>query len=128
MEDKYNLYDKIIATTFTNIANESPKDIYINFDKDSYPDKIFLQVSLLVAGFNHKKIYLKCKYRDYLKLLFHYYTKKQIILRKNRIRFSRRTRQWLDVQTLAAFEADAFGQDISIFEKIWKEYYQDDNN
>lgn len=125
MEDKYNLYDKIVAVTYINIDTQSTKKIYLNYNPDSYTHNFFLKVALLVSVFKRKKIYIKCKLKDYLKTVFYYYSIKDILLGRCKFRFTQREwGPWLDIDTIAAFEANEFEQDISIFEDIWKEYYQ----
>lgn len=127
MENKYNLYDNIVGATYTNIAIHSvnKKEIALVFNKDSYTHKVFLKVALLVANFENKKLYIKCKFFDFLKILFYYYSIEEIIRGKSRLRFRRReSSSCLDIDTIAAFEAKEFFTDIGIFEEIWKEYYE----
>lgn len=128
MEEKFNLYDKIIAATYTNIANYAfdKSKIYINFNPSLYSRQVFLKVALLVANFENKKVYLKCKFFDFLKILFYYYSIKEIFEKNRcRLRFTVRERnERLDVGAIAAFETNAFGVSTSIWKEIWKEYYQ----
>lgn len=126
--DKYNLYDNIIGATYTNLAIDAVnnKGIYFNFfNKDSYINKTFLKVAFSVANFENQKIYINCKYFDFLKILFNNYTIKEVIFRKSRLRFRRKTHfPFTNISLLAAFEAKEFQTDIGIFEEIWKEYYE----
>lgn len=128
MEEKFNLYDKIIAATYTNIANYTfdKSKICINLNPSLYSHQVFLKVALLVANFENKKVYLKCKFFDFLKILFYYYSIREIFEKNRcRLRFTRHERnEWLDVGAIAAFETNAFGVSPSIWEEIWKEYYQ----
>ena len=125
MEDKYNLYDRIVAATYINIDSQSPKNIYIVYNPDSYTHKFFLKIGLIVGNFRGKKIHIKTKLIDFFKILFYYYPIKDILLGRCILRFTKRGRgPWLDVDNIAAFEAKEFAQDITIFEDIWKEYYQ----
>lgn len=125
--DKYNLYDKILAATYTNLAIDVNKNngIYFNsFNKDSTEHKLFLKIALMVANFENTKIYLNCKYFDFLKILFNNYNIKEIFLRKFRFRFRRReSASYTDINFLASFEAKSFEVEPTIFEEIWKEYY-----
>lgn len=125
--DKYILYDNIVRATYTNLAIDAIKNkgIYFNsFNKDSYVDKFFLQISFIVATFEKQKIYINCKYLDFLKILFNNYTIKEIVLRKTNLHFCRKKHiPETEINTLAAFEAKEFNVNLEIFEKIWKEYY-----
>lgn len=125
--DKYILYDNIVRATYTNLAIDAIKNkgIYFNsFNKDSYVDKFFLRIGFIVATFENQKIYINCKYFDFLKILFDNYSIKEIVLRKTKIRFCRKKHiPETEINTLAAFEAKEFNVNLEIFEKIWKEYY-----
>lgn len=126
--DKYNLYDNIIRATYTNLAIDAinNKGIYFNsFNKESYIDKIFLKIAFMVASFENQKIYINCKYFDFLKILFNNYTIKEVIFRKSKLRFCRKEHfPNSNIETLAVFEAKDFNVELKIFEEIWKEYYQ----
>lgn len=126
--DKYNLYDNIIGATYTNLAIDAVnnKGIYFNsFNKDSFVNKVFLKVAFSVAIFENQKIYINCKYFDFLKILFDNYTIKEIIFRKFHLRFRKKKHSSnTDISLLAAFEAKEFYVNIGIFEEIWKEYYE----
>ena len=127
--DKYNLYDNIIKATYINIAIDAinNKGIYFNnFDKKSYAHKVFLKVAFMVSDFEEQNIYLNCNCFDFLKILFNNYNIKKIITGKCTLHFSRHKHDPdTDIDTVAIFEAKEFQTDISIFEKIWKEYYEE---
>lgn len=124
--DKYNFYDRIINATYVNIASQSPSQIYFpKFNRNSYSHKTFLKVAFMVASFEDKKIYLNCKFLDFLKILWDNYSIREILTGKCRLRFTRRERgEGTDIDFIAAFEAKEFQTDIGIFEEIWKEYYE----
>ena len=124
--DKYNLYDRILNATYVNIASQSPSQIYFpKFNHNSYSHKTFLKVAFMVASFENKKIYLNCKFFDFLKILWDNYSIKEILTGKCRLRFTWRERgEGTDIDFIAAFEAKEFQTDIGIFEEIWKEYYE----
>lgn len=124
--DNYQLYDNIIKTTYINIGTlSSSKIIFNNYNWKKYTNKIFLEVSFMVADFERKKIYLNCKLFDFFKILFYYYNIKEILIGKCRLRFTRRQRpEGINIDGIAAFEAEAFENTLDIFEQIWKEYYQ----
>lgn len=127
MEEKYRLYDKIVAATYTNIIilTYPDKQIFFKYNPDLYSHKVFLKVALLVANFENQKIYLKCKFFDFLKILFYYYPIREILRGRCRFRFTRRDcNPWLDVDGAVAFEAKEFAVEEEIFEEIWKEYYE----
>lgn len=124
--NKYQLYDNIIKATYINIGTlSSSKIIFNNYDWKKYTNKIFLEVSFMVADFERKKIYLNCRLFDFFKILFYYYDIKEILTGKCRLRFRRRQgHDGIDIDNIAAFEAEAFENTLDIFEQIWKEYYQ----
>lgn len=126
--EKYQFYDNLIAATYTNLAIEAlhNENLYFNsFNINSYIHKTFLQIAFIVSGFEEAKIYLNCKFFDFLKILFHNYTIKEIIQKKCVLRFSRRPHSpSTDIDFIAAFEVKEFQTDIGVFEEIWKEYYE----
>lgn len=124
--NNYTLYDNIIKATYINIGTlSSSKIIFNNYNWEKYTNKIFLEVSFMIADFERKKIYLNCKLFDFFKILFYYYNIKEILTGKCRLRFIRRqSREGIDIDNLAAFEAEAFENTPDIFEQIWKNYYQ----
>lgn len=130
--DKYNLYDRILSVTYTNIAIDANKNngIYFNsFNKNNTEHKIFLKIGFIVANFENKKIYLNTKYFDFLKILFDNYTIKEIFLRKTRLRFRRfKHSPCTNIDFLASFEIKEFKVNPDIFEEIWTAYYEDNNN
>ena len=134
--DKYKLYDSIVSSTYVNIAIDAMRNngIFFNsFDNNSYEQKVFLKVAFTVAPFENKKIYINCKFFDFLKIFFNNYNIKKLIFGKCYLRFKRKpNKPNTDIKMLAAFEVDSFKAEIeekfenqiNIFEEIWKEYYQ----
>ena len=124
--NNYTLYDNIIKATYINIGTlSSSQIIFNNYDWKKYTHKIFLEVSFMVADFERKKICLNCRLFDFFKILFYYYNIKEILTGKCRLRFTRRqNHEGIDIDNIAAFEAEAFENTSDIFEQIWKEYYQ----
>lgn len=125
-KDIYQFYDTIVGTTYINIASLSKQDIILNnYNDDSYTHKIFLKASFMIASFEDKKIYLNCPRFDFLKILFHNYTIKDIITRKSRLRrIKSPAENGIDIEFIANFEVNDFNTDIGVFEEIWKEYYE----
>lgn len=125
--DKYQLYDNIISATYINISIDAVKNkgIYFNcFNNNSFAHKVFLKVAFMVADFENQKIYLNCKFIDFLKILHYNYSIKEILSGRCKLRFSRKFHEPnTSIDLLSTFESQEFKVDITIFEDIWKEYY-----
>ncbi len=123
---QYNFYDNIIRATYINIAASSSHSIiFNNFEKDKFSHKIFLKTGFIVAAFEDKQIYLNCKLFDFFKILFHNYSIKDILLRHTRLHYLKKESPiGINIDFFADYEANDYKTDISIFEKIWKEYYE----
>lgn len=118
IENNYELYDRIIAATYTNIFIESNNKPYIILDSynTNYIDKVFFEVAKSVGAFTNKKIMVKTNIINYILLK----------LGKNRkqfCRFKKEAGSPIPVQEIGNFEIKEFYVDESIFEKIYKTYY-----
>jgi len=130
--NNYELYDKIISATYTNLAIEAinNKGIYFNyFTTNSPTKKVFLKVAFMVANFENVKIYLNClNLSDFLKIVFDNYSLWDILRGKCVLRHRfLPSYSGTDIGAIAVFEAKDFGTDIGIFKEIWDEYYETDN-
>lgn len=117
-KDKYDLYDKIVAATYTNIFIESNNKKYIILDRynKNYMDKVFFEIAKSVSYFVNKPIMIKTNIFNYLLLK----------LGKNRKQFCRfREGEGapIPVQAIGNFEIKEFHVDPSIFEEIYQAYY-----
>lgn len=130
--NNYELYDKIISATYTNLAIEAirNKGIYFNsFSTDIPTHKVFLKVAFMVASFENTKIYLNCpNFLDFWKILWDNYSIGDILRGKCALRFKfLPSFPATDISEIAAFEAEDFGVGIRVFRDIWDEYYGNNN-
>lgn len=118
IEDKYELYDRIIAATYTNIFIESNNKEYIILDKykDDYLEKVFFEVAKSVSVFTNKKIMIKTNIFNYLILKLGKY-------RKQFCRFRETAGVPIPIREIGLFEAKEFYVSPDIFEEIYEAYY-----
>lgn len=118
MEDKYELYDKIVSATYTNILIETNMKEYLVVEYgNTYADKVFYEAVKAIAYITNRQIMIKCNIFRYVLLKIKEKNNKQIL------RFREGAGNPIPVQALAEFEATEFGVDFSIFEEIYNAYY-----
>ena len=120
-EEKYKLYDKIISATYANIFSLSKNKMIIlkNFDYDCNICRTFLEVATMVSYMTNQEIYLQCNYFDFIRA---------------RLRKKNKHIHWIlpwdkvidgiESHVVADYEAREFGVGISIFDHIFKSYYE----
>lgn len=118
-EDKFNLYDQVVGTTFVNIYSLSKDNNKIILEKFNYNcgvSRVFLEVAFMVSQFTGKEVYISTSIMDYLKIKYKY--------RKNKIRFAKATEKGIDIYSVAAHQAIEMGQTSDIYDEIFKTYYE----
>ena len=121
IEEEYNLYDQIISTTYANIFSFSKDSSIIlkDFLYESSMSRVFLEVSCMVAYMTNKEIYLQTSLFNFLRAR---------LKKKNKhihwIRRHKKNINGIDIYAIAAYEAVAFNQDETIFDDIFKAYYE----
>ena len=134
IEDKYNLYDRIISSTYANIVNSIlikgedgvfsvGKDVIFSKpqNKNDYAQRVFQQVGFMVAEMFDRKIAIEMNPLNFL-----YY---KIVKKNKNLRWKkRREMATVPVGEIAPFEAEAFNQELSIFKEIWETYYKRNKN
>lgn len=118
IENNYELYDRIIAATYTNIFIESNNKPYIILDSynTNYIDKVFFEVAKSVSAFTNKKIMVKTNFFNYL-LLKLGKSRKQICW------YKKEEGTPIPVQDIGNFESKEFYVEPSIFKEIYQAYY-----
>ena len=124
MEEQYALYDKVVATTLTNLMVESIRNgglVLPNFDKDEVDHLYVFEVALLLSQSIQKEFYIQMGLFSYwifklknwsVRKFFKRYTKKNEIglLEMDNILEHMKKELWLDDTT---------------YGKIYNEYYKE---
>lgn len=118
MQNQYELYDRIVAATYTNIFIESDNKKFIILDdyNKNYISKVFFEVAKSVSAFTNKKIMIKTNFFNYL-LLKLGKSRKQICWYKKEEGIP------IPVQDIGNFESKEFHVEPSIFKEIYQAYY-----
>lgn len=124
MDEKYNLYDKLVSANIMNVVLASKKNgkiILDNFNPNDIKHLYMLKMSQLAL------MYPDIERHIYLKMgLFKYLIFK--IKNKGKYNFKRYIKtsdndNLINIERILKFSAEAFNREISIFEDIYKEYY-----
>ena len=130
IEEKYQLYDKIISATYTNILNSIliegedgvfsvGKDVIFSSlaNKTDYVRRVFQKVAFMVAEISGCKVAIDM---NIFQFIYYRYIKGNRLLR-----WKKKTDEVnIFVGELATFEAKAFDVEMNVFEKIWNAYYE----
>jgi len=118
MQNQYELYDRIVAATYTNIFIESDNKKFIILDdyNKNYISKVFFEVAKSVSAFTNKKIMIKTN-------LFNYLLLKLGKSRKQICWYKKEAGTPIPVQDIGNFESKEFHVEPSIFKEIYQAYY-----
>ena len=127
VEDKYTLYDSVVATVMTNVLVERErcgKFLLYDFRQDLDSDKLYFNITAIAADLRKEYIYLDMPFWDYLKFYF-----KRRKRRKNLKWFN----PWLkrnlkdeyrtSATILMCFVAEQLEVPIELFKEINDAYY-----
>lgn len=117
---KYLLYDKIISSTYANIFSLSKNNDIIlkRFNYENSTSRVFLEVACMVAYITGKEIYLQTGIIDFLKVKL-----KKKNKHIHRIKKSFQSIDGINIEQISIFEAEAFQQNVQIFDDIFNAYY-----
>ena len=118
----FNLYDRIVSASIINIVNESDANgiVLPNF-KGTKTDKYFLEIAKIATQTValNKNIYLEINLFKYLFFKIRYRKATKGIKRYNNgLNFIK-----IPLNELKIFMAKEFDVDLSIYEKIYEQYY-----
>lgn len=118
--EKLKIYDELIGTTYANMFSLSKgKDIVLKgFDFKCPTCRVFLEVAQMVAYMTNKEIYLQGSWIDAMRTR---------LMKKNKHIHhigARRSLDGINIHEVACFECEAMGLDKSIFEEVFKAYYE----
>lgn len=122
-EKRYNTYDKIISATYANIfslSKDNNRIILKDFDYSCKTSQTFLEVACMVAYMTGKEIYLQTSFFGFVRARLSKKNKHIHWIRKKRSKEI----DGIDIYSVAAHEAIAFGEDCYVFDKIFEAYYE----
>lgn len=127
LDNKYDLYDKVVSTILTNVLIERErcgKFLLYNFKPKSDMNKLYFNVTAIAADLKKENIYLHMSLWNYIWFRIKYWR------RKNLKWFSPKLEEELDdeykisVVTLMVFIADQLDISIDLFKEINNAYYE----
>ena len=122
--EKYNLYDNIVANTIYYFLTHTKNDKRISiFNNDKYDDELLFGLKMidyariLESNFSNKKIYITCKFSQFLKLKLHGKLK--------HIYYDFSTKEKINLSFKDIFNSmkQQFNLPEDIFSKIYHAYY-----
>lgn len=126
-EDKYKQYDNIVQKVMINVLVEherNDKYLLYEFDPTNDSNKLYFNVTTVVADLNRKQIYLDMPFFEYIK--FKMKRKKKRTNIKWFGPFQKRkmlTENKVSVTDLMTYVSEQLNFDIELFKEINDEYY-----
>ena len=123
MDEKYKLYDELLATLYINIEVEAARDerIYISGYKDDAVCNTYMKMVEAKADIDGTPIIMLMPLISYIEFIFsHWKVRKRYKWAKN---FQQLIAEVTPMRTIAKFVADYYEQPITIYEDIYKEFY-----
>lgn len=125
--DKYNLYDKIVSASITNLLNYAKesdgKIIFSPYEDEEIYHKYMFNIALITCSISPSQeidIYLDISIFKYILLKLKYW--------KNRKFLHRYTPKidgtLISIDFITTYMVSAFNQPLSILEDIYNEYYK----
>lgn len=119
MNEKYKLYDEIVAATYANIQlmSKNNKIMLKGFRFNDPISRVFLEVASMVAYMTNKEIYVDGSWIDFVRAR---------LLKKNKHihHDNGKCAEGIYMYEVAMYEVSSFQVHDTIFEDIFKAYYE----